>query len=437
MKSIKNLKEDAAAILSDLDKMRSLCTQENRSPNEDERIFATKKLDEHDEIIANITLEEKTQRAIGYSKETDGVVHRPDISASTKKVHDEREHFANNGEFYHAVMRAAIPGGNVDPRLSTRAATGMSEGVPSDGGFLVDKDMAAGILTNVWNDSPVLSMVNKITLSGNKNGIKLNGLDETSRANGSRAGGIRAYWKAEAAAGTQGEPTFRKIELSLNKLFALAYATDELLEDYQALAQMIDNGFKDEIQFKLLDAIINGSGAGQPLGILNSGCMVSVGKQVGQSADTIVYENVLEMWSRLMAASRPNSVWMINQDCEPQLHQMSIAIGTGGAPVYLPQGGLSGSPFSTLFGRPVIPMEQVPKVGDTGDIILADMSKYIACDKGGIKNDVSMHVQFLTDQQVFRAIYRFDGQPMLGSAITPFSGSSNTLSHFVKLDARD
>lgn len=198
---------------------------------------------------------------------------------------------------------------------------------------------------------------------------------------------------------------------------------------------MVTEGFRSEFEFKLVDAIINGTGAGQPLGILNSGCMVSITKESGQSADTIVYENVLKMWSRLMASSRPNSVWLINQDCEVQLNQMSLAVGTGGIPVYV-NGGAQNQPYSTLFGRPVIALEQIPTLGDTGDIILADLSKYVAIDKGGIKNDVSMHVRYIYDESVFRSVYRFDGQPLLASAITPFSGSSNTLSHFVKLNER-
>lgn len=35
----------------------------------------------------------------------------------------------------------------------------------------------------------------------------------------------------------------------------------------------------------------------------------------------------------------------------------------------------------------------------------------------------------------FRFVYRFDGQPVLASAITPYKGT-NTLSHFVKLNER-
>lgn len=348
----------------------------------------------------------------------------------------KRNNFASHGEFYHAVMRAGTPGGVVDPRLSTRAASGLNESVASDGGFLVDTEMSNEILKNVWDQGMILPRVSKLTLSGNKNAMSINGLDETSRVDGSRAGGIRAYWAAEAAEKTASKPKFRKIDLKLNKLIGLCYATDELLDDSQALAQTINQGFRDEFDFKITDAIINGTGAGQPLGILNSGCMVSVTKEVGQAADTIVYENVNKVWSRLIAKSRPNSIWLINQDCEPQLNMMAVAVGTGGVPVYMPAGGASASPYSTLFGRPVVPVEQAATLGDTGDIMLCDFSQYKMIDKGGIQSDVSMHVRFIYDESVFRFVMRIDGQPVLSSAITPYKGT-DTLSHFVKINARD
>jgi len=345
-----------------------------------------------------------------------------------------QDKFASFGAQMAAVMQAGLPGGTVDPRL-WNAATGLNETTPSDGGFLLQPEYSNEILKNVWESGMILPRINKITLSGNKNGMKFNGLDETSRVDGSRAGGIRAYWAAEAAEKTASKPKFRQIELGLNKLVGLCYATDELLEDSAALGQTIETGFRDEFDFAITNAIINGSGAGQPLGIQNSGCMVSVSKEVGQGADTIVYENINNMWSRLMATSRPNAIWIVNQDCEPQLNQMSVAVGTGGVPVYLPAGGASAQPYSTLFGRPVVPVEQCASIGDTGDICLCDFSKYIAIDKGGMKSDMSIHVRFIYDESVFRATYRIDGQPILGSAITPFRGT-NTLSHFVRLDAR-
>ena len=435
MKTIKLMKEDRDALLKELEKMRDLCTQENRMPASEEVEWASGKLDEIRDLEANIALEERTQGVLENARKSQTPPDKPNPNENENSVHNQREQFASPGEFYQAVMRAGMPGGSVDPRLSTRAASGLSESIPSDGGFLVESTMSNEILKNVWASGMILPRVSKATLGGNATGMKFNGLDETSRVDGSRAGGIRAYWAAEAAEKTASKPKFRQIQLTLNKLIGLCYATDELLQDANALAQTINEGFRDEFEFKITDAIINGSGAGQPLGILNSGCMVSVGKEAGQAADSITFGNINSMWSRLMAASRPNSIWVINQDCEPQLHTMSIAVGTGGVPVYMPAGGASASPYSTLFGRPVVPIEHCPTVGDTGDIMLCDFSKYKAIDKGGIQSDVSIHVQFIYDESVFRFVYRFDGQPVLSTAITPYKGT-NTLSHYVKLDAR-
>jgi HK97 family phage major capsid protein len=437
MKTVKAIKEDIAIVMRELASMRELCTAENRQPCEEERVAANEKLDKIDVLEQELALEERTQATLEKTKRSTTPPDKTPVDTKREKTAQEkRDSFASRGEFLQAVMRAGIPGQMVDPRLSTRAASGLSEGVPSDGGFLVDKEMSSELLKETWNTGMILPMISKMTLSGNKNGIKVNGLDETSRVNGSRAGGIVAYWKGEAAEKTGSKPKFRQIDLSLNKLIGLCYATDELMDDAQALAQTISEGFRDEFNFKITDAIIRGSGVGQPLGILNSGCVVSVSKETGQAADTILFENVQNMWSRILAPSRPNAIWVINQDCEPQMGRMSLAVGTGGVPVYMPAGGASASPYATLFGRPVVPIEQCETVGTTGDIMLCDFSKYKAIDKGGIQNDVSMHVRYVYDEQVFRFVYRFDGQPILGSAITPYKGT-NTLSHFVKLDSRD
>ena len=437
MKTITQINEEIAIIIKKLGDMRTLCTQEGRDPTPEERDAGNKMLATIDSLEAMKALEERTQSTLDRLEGSQTPPDKTNIDTEKrKKEQAKRDRFTTAGEFYQAVMRAGQPGGAVDPRLSTRAASGLSESVPSDGGFLAEHESGTGLMKIVWDSGMILPKIQKVTLSGNKNGMKFNGLDETSRADGSRAGGILAYWAAEAAEKTKSKPKFRQIDLSLNKLIGLCYATDEMLDDVSALEQTINDGFNAEFDFKLTDGVINGTGAGQPLGIVNSGCMVSVSKEAGQAANTIVYENIVNMWSRMIANSRPNSIWVINQDCEPQLNKMSVAVGTGGVPVYLPAGGVSQSPYSTLFGRPVVPIEHCPSVGDTGDIMLADFSQYKAIDKGGMQRDVSIHVRFVYDESVFRFVYRFDGQPVLASPITPFKGT-NTLSHFVKLDARD
>ena len=98
------------------------------------------------------------------------------------------------------------------------------------------------------------------------------------------------------------------------------------------------------------------------------------------------------MWSRMWGRSRQNAVWFINQDVEPQLYALSQIIGTAGVQVYLPANGISGQPYGTLFGRPVIPVEYAATLGTEGDITLCDFSQYVLADKGGVQSASSMHV---------------------------------------------
>ena len=121
-----------------------------------------------------------------------------------------------------------------------------------------------------------------------------------------------------------------------------SFFTNEQLADTPVIEGLVRDGFGEEFGFKLDDAAIRGSGVGEPLGILNAIATVSVAKETGQAARTVVYENVVKMWAQFIASSRGNGVWFINQTLEPQLSQMFLAVGTGGIPVYMPAGGISG-----------------------------------------------------------------------------------------------
>lgn len=358
----------------------------------------------------------------------DRSTEKPEVKPTPAKDNEKR--FSSFGEQLMAAYRAAMPGGKVDERLSTRAASGLNETTPSDGGFLVQQDFVTELLKRTYETGILASKVKKIPISTNANGMKINAIDEDSRANGSRWGGVQTYWEGEADEITASKPKFRQMELSLKKLTGLCYATDELLQDAAALEAVIRQAFAEEFGFKIDDAILSGSGEGEPLGILNSGAIVTVAKETSQT-ETITVENLIKMWNRLWSRSRANAVWYINQELEPYLYTLKI----GDKPVYIPAGGLSEKPYGTLFGRPVVPIEQCSAAGEVGDIILADIGQYLLIDKGGIKSASSIHVRFLYDENVFRFIYRVDGKPIWTKPLTPYKGSA-TVSPFVTLAKR-
>ena len=385
------------------------------------------------QALADLGVTKETMSDLAKMKE----VKRAEIGEKTTNVivgEDPKMKFHGLGEQLHAIYKFATTR-EMDPRL-TKAATGMNEGIDSQGGFLLQPEVVAGIMSRANEIGQITSRCRKMTIGGQANSMVFNAIDESSRAS-NRWGGIVGYWLAEAGTKTPSHPKFRQMTLTLKKVIGAFYATDELLQDVPALESLCMQGFSEEINFQVEDAIINGTGAGKPLGITNANCLVAVAKETSpaQAADTVLSENIFKMWSRMYAKSRANAVWLINQDIEPQLFGMYKMVGVSGVPVYLPAGGLSQAPYGTLLGRPVIPVEYCATLGDQGDIMLCDFSQYVLADKGGVQSASSIHVAFMTDESVFRMVYRCDGQPLWNSALTPYKGS-NTLSPFVALAAR-
>lgn len=366
---------------------------------------------------------EETAKALKEVKE----VKRAPIGDTTTVKIAEPEKFKTLGEQLMAVYKSTIYK-TTDNRLVTKQ-TGLEEGIDHMGGFLVQTEFMEGLLKRTYTMGEVLSRCRKITIGPNANSLTLNAIAETSRVAGSRWGGILGYWLAEGGTKLPSHPEFRQMRLNLHKVIGLCYATDELLEDTSALESIISQGFQEELTFQLENAIVNGTGVGQPLGIMASPSLITVTRT---GAGAIVSADIINMWIRLWAPSRGNAVWFINQDVEGQLMNMGITVGLGGSAVYMPQNGLSASPYSTLMGKPVIAIEYAQTLGTSGDILLVDMSQYIVANKGGTQTAVSGHVAFLTDEQVFRLVLRCDGQPTWNAALTPVNGT-NTVSPFIAL----
>ena len=357
------IKEEMQKRAKELTAIKEKAEKENREYTPEEIDKANKLADEIDGFevsLESVLAEERTNERLGSLNAS----QRKPVKPEVKKGRDEERKFRSFGDFLQAVYVAGSGGGQIDNRL-TRAASGLGEGIPSDGGFLVQTDFAAELIKRVYETGQVVSRARRIPISGTANGIKLNAVAETSRAAGSRWGGIRGYWLSEAGTKTATAPKFRQMELTLKKLIGLCYATDELLQDASALESVIMQGFSEEFGFLLDEALINGTGAGQPLGILTSPALVSVTRSVTLR---VFSEDVINMWARCWAKSRVNAVWFINQAVEPELHRMNLggvatALGTGMNLTYMPPGGLSVSPYGTLFGRPVIPIEQCSQLG--------------------------------------------------------------------------
>jgi HK97 family phage major capsid protein len=308
------------------------------------------------------------------------------------------------------------------------AASGANELIPSEGGFLVETDKASMLNLGAIATGLLSQRCFQVPCSGGSNSLELNLIDETSRATGSRYGGIQVYMKAEADTVTATKPKFREGIWKLKDCMGIFYATGDLLKDAPQMTAVVNRWFPAEFGFKVDDEIVNGVGAGHLSGIIPAACTVTQAVETGQNRSTavnkILYENIVRMYARLLSSSDSNAVWFVNRALLPHIMLMTITGGTASTPVFLPPGGATGSPYMTLLGKPIIPIEQCQAPGTAGDIIFADLNEYLLLTKGGIDAQASIHVRFLYDEMTYRWIYRFDGAPIRNKPLTPYKGGA-------------
>lgn len=449
MEKLLKRQEEVRAALK---KSQELAEEENRAFTEDEQTEWDSLMKETRDLAGRI----ERAKLIEHQDELDAETRREqpriaadDVAPGESRTTDMRDleaekPFANLGEQLQAVHQAAQPSiiaaSAIDKRLlammevELRAASGMNTVIDSEGAFPIQTDFAGSIMESAATAGEILSRVDTFGIGPQSNSAKWVDIDETSIAT-TVFGGIQVYYAAEAASVTKSQPVIKERELALKKLFGVAYATSESLEDTTFISELYNRGFSLAIQRKAEGDVVAGDGAGKPLGIINDANrgLVTVAKETGQKPDSILYKNLARMWTRQL--NKTASSWLMHPDMAEELLFMEFPIGTGGVPVFLPPGGASQSGLSTLFGRPILETDHCSAVGTKGDIVLSDLKDYLFITKGGVRSETSMHVRFLNDEQTFRFIFRLNGQPKNRSPLT-IKNSDKTRSTFVTLATR-
>ncbi len=343
-----------------------------------------------------------------------------------------------DGKFEHTGdLLAALYGEKTGNRAAVERMGGLrnafSSTIPSEGGFLIPEEFRSELLRIALSSSIVRPRARVIPMAVPR--IKFPMVDSTSNAS-SVHGGIVAYWSEEGGTLAASSAKFGAVTLDAQKLTAYAEIPNELLTDSAiSVGAFVDQTFPEALAWFEDVAFVRGTGVGEPLGFLHAGntSQVSVAKETGQGAATLVWENIVKMYARMLPTSLGSAVWIANIDTFPELATMALSVGTGGGPIWLTD-GTTGSPMSIL-GRPVIFTEKVDTLGTAGDLNFVDLSYYLIGDRQQMSAMTSEHFRFSTDTTAYRIIQRVDGRPWLKSAITPHKGTK-TLSPFVKLDTR-
>lgn len=390
-------------------------------------------LDKLTELNVKISDINNQIRAVEDLRAASGEAATPVNNGAAQPQDDKKDKpFASLGEQLRAVMMAAK--GAPDNRLAAvNEAQGINTQTGTDGAFAIQEDFAGTIIETAATTGDILSRVDSYTSGAASNSVRFMTCDETDVSE-SVYGGVQAYWASEAGTVSASKPQFYETKIDLDKLMAFIYITDEALEDMPFMSGLLNNAMATAANRLLEGAVIDGDGVGKPLGILNAPNLVTVAKETSQT-EKLTFKNIARMYGRILPRSKTNAVWLMHPDLAEELPFLNLPIGTGGVPVYLPPTGATAAPYATLYGKPIIETDHMAAVGSAGDIGLFDLKEYMLLRKGTVKQDMSIHVEFLTAQNCFRLQLRAGGAPK-GKNPVKLKHSTTPRSPFIILGER-
>ena len=329
------------------------------------------------------------------------------------------------------------PKAYITPELAERRETlknaAASSGEPASGGFLIPEAFRAELLSLSLEGSVVRPRARIVPMETSR--VIYPYIDDTSHAT-NVFGGVQGFWTPESGQMTDVAATFGRLALEAWKLTAFANVPNELIADSAiSFEAFIRSTFPQALAYFADVAFLSGNGAGQPLGILTDGNAARVvqAAEGGQAAGTILWENIVKMYARMLPQSLGSAVWVVSPATFAELATMALSVGTGGGPIWLNNGQVG--PPATILGRPVVISEKVPDLGAEGDVNFIDFQYYLVGDRQAMTVASSEHFRFQNGETSFKFVERLDGRPWLQSALTPRNGG-DTLTPFVSLAAR-
>jgi len=323
--------------------------------------------------------------------------------------------FESTTEYFDLLRR-----GVADQRFNLESAA-FSGTTGSGGAYVLPSAVSATLLNSLLERSVVLGRANVVPMRDRT--TRVWGFDDEDQSTANSVMGISFTVVEEEAQSAAQAGRVRAIELRAKKLMAVTKVSVELLADSGAFEAELTRKFAEAAGFVLDDQLINGQGGnGAFLGILNCPSKITVAAG-GQTTGTFTFDNVTSLRSRLMDGGTP--IWIVNQDTLPQLYQMTLASA----------GLVMAFDGRELLGIPVEVSSKAQSLTTEGDVILADLSKFVVGMRSEISIESSPHFAFDTGEVAFRLILRLDSADSMTAALTP-RYSSSTLGWCVTLATR-
>ncbi len=327
--------------------------------------------------------------------------------------------FKSLGEVLHAIKY-----GDKKGRLEHLKAQSTTDG--ASGGYLVPELFSDELLTIGAKQSLIRPHAFVIP-AGDFPDAKMNmpALDYSA----GQDGGVSVAWIDEGAEKPETGASFRNVELQPKEVAAFITVNDTLLRNAPAASAIFGQLLTNAIVRAEDRAFINGNGDGKPLGYAtadNKGRLVVTRK----TANQVSTDDIANMMGAFPAEDLGEAVFIANTTTLPSLIKLQDASGRF---IFI-QGDLTKGVPSTLMGLPLFLTGMNAPVGQTGDIQLVNLKKYLIKDGSGIYVAMSEHVKFTSNQTVIKAFRNVDGKPWVNAPYI-LEGGATQVSPYVILGA--
>lgn len=213
------------------------------------------------------------------------------------------------------------------------------------GGFLAPEQLVAELDRNLVLFSPVRSIARVMTTGAPS--VKLP----------KRTGGMTAAWVGETDDRPETSVTFGQNEYPVREIAAWVDVSNALLEDSTFdIASLLAFEFAEEFGAKEGVAFVNGTGVKDPLGFMADG---NIGYSPGGDASNLKADGIIDLYHSIKTPYRASAVFGMNSATLAACRKLKD--GTSGQYLLLTQ-GIGNAPVTTLLGRPVVEMPDMPSV---------------------------------------------------------------------------
>lgn len=283
-----------------------------------------------------------------------------------------------------------------------------------------DKDESGGYLVapQQWVNTLLQALDNLVFIRGRATKIQV----PTAQSVGAPsldADPADPTWTGELLTGSADTTMdFGKRELHPMALAQRLLVSNKLLRQ----ASNVESIVRDRLAYKIAvveeNAFLNGTGAGQPLGVFTaSSSGISTGRDVseGNTATSITFDGLISAQMALKPAYRAQAEWCFHTDAVTQIRKLKDGEGR-----YIwEQSGKMGEP-DMILGRPLMESQYAPNTFTTGQYVgcIGAWSYYWIADALNIDIKRLDELYAETNQVGFISRSETDGMPVLEEAFT-------------------